>query len=59
MSKDEEIAGRIICEVCGSDLDPQQPLPNSCVLCKRCGKWVGNDGKARKVKPFIRVRGRA
>jgi len=53
----DEVVGRIICETCGSDLGPQQPFPNNCVLCKRCGKWIGNDGKAQMSKLRIRVRG--
>ena len=39
--------GRIICERCGRDLGPTQPLPHTLAFCRHCGVWVNSEGQAQ------------
>ncbi len=39
--------GRIICERCGRDLGPTQPLPHTLAFCRHCGIWIDNEGKTQ------------
>jgi len=38
---------RIICNHCGRDLGPKQPLPHTLAFCRHCGVWVNSEGQAQ------------
>ncbi len=38
---------RITCPECKRDLGPKQPLPHTLTLCKHCGLWIDNEGRAQ------------
>lgn len=49
LEADEEV-GRLICEKCGGDLGPKQPLKGTLTFCGICQKWIGNDGKEHQIR---------
>ena len=48
-----EEVGRVICETCGQDLGPVQPLPETLTFCATCRTWVGNDGREHQIKKEV------
>lgn len=52
-----EEVGRIVCEKCGGDLGPKQPLPDTLTFCRTCHLWVGNDGREHKIRKEVKKRG--
>ena len=46
---------RIICNHCGRDLGPKQPLPHTLAFCNHCGVWINSEGKAlpRRISEAI------
>lgn len=53
-----EEGGRVICEKCGHDLGPVQPLPDTLTFCRICRTWVGNDGREHQIKREVKKDGR-
>ena len=53
-----EEVGRVICEHCGHDLGPVQPLPETLTFCVTCQKWVGNDGREHQIRREVKKDGR-
>lgn len=55
---DDGEVGRVVCEKCGNDLGPIQPLRETLTFCVTCQKWVGNDGREHQIRREVKKDGR-